>query len=278
MFLCWRAEPSSTKAEKMKFHIGLALLVSPWTMFSCTVGTNDSLPNKIIGENDLTPVEQDASNLPERLRPLIPAIGMLEAGCTVTHIGNGLVVTAGHCIPKPRLPMDGCLGDKYPRMNVRWNYLGTSERADDSRSFCLRLLQSELSNAHDFALLLVDNPPTAFVDVELNKRPPDGSQITLFGFPRKRPMEWSKFCVVVPFPENFMPELSARERKNLFAHQCDTEQGNSGSPLIDLKTLELVGIHHGGYEPWNTATWVPASAISRAIRAARSSLPSSREK
>ncbi|MEY3900877.1 MAG: hypothetical protein RL189_183 [Pseudomonadota bacterium] len=262
----------------MNFRAGFALLFSPWTMLSCAVGTNDSLPNKIIGENDLTPVQQDTGNLPERLRPLIPAIGMLEAGCTVTHIGNGLVVTAGHCIPKHWLPMDGCLGDRYPRMSVRWNYLGAAEQAETSRSFCLRLLQSEVSNSHDYALLLVDNPPAAFVDVELNKRSPAGSEITLFGYPRKRPMEWSKFCVVVPFPDNFMPELSARERKNLFAHQCDTEQGNSGSPLIDLKTLELVGIHHGGYEPWNTASWVPASAISRAIRAARSALPSSGEK
>lgn len=262
----------------MKSRAGLALFVSPWTMLSCTVESNVSLTNKIIGENDLTPVDQDAGNLPERLRPLIPAIGMLEAGCTVTHIGNGLVITAGHCIPKPKLPLDGCLGDKYARMSVRWNFLGSAEQTDSSRSFCLRLIQSELSNSHDYALLIVDNPPAAFVDVELNKRPQAGSQITLFGHPRKRPMEWSKFCVIVPFPENFMPELSTRERKNLFAHQCDTEQGNSGSPLIELKTLELIGIHHGGYDPWNTATWVPATAISRAIRAARSAIPNSREK
>lgn len=243
-------------------------VLMPLMAISCTVEETTSDVNKIIGSNELTPVAADGSNLPERLRSLPQAIGMLETGCTVTHLGNGLVITAAHCFPeKPRNP-DECLAKQFPKMTIQWGY--RQDQPAGPSSTCLKLLKHQLDDGYDFALLQVDNPPPAAMDVELNKRPPEGRKITTFGHPRKRPLEWSQYCVLVALPADVMTDVPEKDRKNIFAHQCDTEQGHSGSPLIDVQTLELIGIHHGGLDPWNTATWVPASAVAKAIRTIRS--------
>jgi V8-like Glu-specific endopeptidase len=247
------------------------LLIAPWTLLSCGIEESLSYPTKIIGPNELTPVNDDKLNLPESLRELPDGVGLLAVGCTVTHIGGGLVLTAGHCVPQEKPFPDGCLSTTYPKMTIRWNYRsGTSTYAE---SACLKIINTELSKAHDFALLQVDTPPLYAVKVELNERPPAGRQITVFAHPRKRPLEWSQLCTLAVLPTDFMPELNAQNRKSLFAHQCDTEQGSSGAPIFDTVSLKMIGIHHGGIEPWNTATWIPATAVSRAVRAARRSEP-----
>lgn len=222
---------------------------------------------KIIGANELKPVAKDSSNLPENLRSLIGAFGMLEVGCTVTHIGDGLVLTAGHCIPQDKAPVGECLAKTFPKMTVRWNYVG--DDAQTSQSNCVKLVATELSASLDFAILEVDNPPTMKLNVELNQRPVPGSQITILGYPRKRPLEWSGFCTVAVLPADTFKDVSEENRKDFFAHQCDTEPGQSGATVIDTKTLQVIGIHHGGIDPWNSATWTPASGVAKAIKMAR---------
>jgi V8-like Glu-specific endopeptidase len=248
----------------------ISLFMFPWMMISCGLEQTLSAPMKIIGENDLKPVAKDALNLPENLRSLVGAFGMLEVGCTVTHIGDGLVLTAGHCVPQEKPPMGECLAKKFPKMTVRWNYLEGD--AQTSESTCVKLVATELSQSLDFAILEVDNPPKVKLDVELNQRSLPGSQITIFGYPRKRPLEWSGFCIVAVLPADKFNDVSEENRKHIFAHQCDTEQGQSGAALIDTKTLEVIGVHHGGIEPWNTATWTPASGVAKAIKTARERL------
>ncbi len=255
----------------MNRTLTMTLLGLMWTIVACGVEETLSSTNKIIGENDLTPVGQEGTNLPESLRSLPSAIGMLAAGCTVTHIGDGLVLTAGHCVPQNVKFPDECLSRKFPSMTIRWNYREGAEPTADS--VCLKVLASELSQSHDFALLKVDNAPSASVRVELNERPAAGQQITILAHPRKRPLEWSQFCRLAVLPSDFMPDLTTQDRKTIFAHQCDTEQGSSGAAIFDTTSLKVIGIHHGGVDPWNTATWVTTSAVSRAIRAARNPGP-----
>src|SRR6187402_1012449 len=52
---------------------------------------------KIIGTNDLTPVKQDGANIPAKYKALVDAFGVLSVGCTATHLGDGIVISAGHC-------------------------------------------------------------------------------------------------------------------------------------------------------------------------------------
>lgn len=221
--------------------------------------------SKIIGENSLTPVLGGGENLPEALRPLIAAIGLLEIGCTVTHIGNGLVITAAHCIPQSALKPEQCLSEGLPGMNIQWGYIEGKTLGPISR--CLKLIARELSSSSDFAVLHVEQAPASKIEMEMLNRPREGQRITLFGHPKKRPLEWSQYCGIAPLPQIWTVGISPDEQKNIFAHQCDTESGNSGSAIIDAETLKVIGIHHGGKDDWNTATWTVQSELSATVQA-----------
>ena len=54
-------------------------------------------PSKIIGTNDLIAVNALATNIPLKYKALVNAFGLMSMSCTATHIGNGYVLTAGHC-------------------------------------------------------------------------------------------------------------------------------------------------------------------------------------
>ena len=52
-------------------------------------------------------------------------------------------------------------------------------------------------------------------------------------------------------PGGFMRYLTGQ---NLFTHDCSTLGGNSGSPVIDLETHKIIGLHFGGlYQRLNNA-------------------------
>lgn len=227
--------------------------------------TPDSQIMKIIGENSLTPVDSDGTNVPEKLRPLLGAFGVLEIGCTVTHIGRGLVLTAGHCIPQTTLSSDRCLSEELPGMSVRWGYVG-NDADSHLESKCLKLRLRELTPAADFALLWVENPPLTRIEPEIEQRGTWGDTLTIFSHPKKRPLEWSGFCGLSQLPAEMLLNISNDEQKDFFAHQCDTEGGSSGAAVVDAQTLKIIGVHHGGRGNWNTATWLPGSALSEKIK------------
>lgn len=204
---------------------------------------------KIIGSNELTPVLQDGANIPEKYRPMIDAFGKISMGCTATHIGNGLVITAGHCFEAPEKRINNKPCDK---ITVDWGY--RRDKAPYLKSKCLVVLAAELNDNRDYAIFKVDNPPPVSVEVDLTARSKEGSKITIFGHPQLRPLEWSQVCTV----EN---SSNGSWGSDQFSHQCDTEPGNSGSTVIDDTTLKVIGIHDGGRVPWNYATFIVDTPI-----------------
>jgi hypothetical protein len=197
---------------------------------------------KIIGNNDLTPVSENGENLPEALRPIIAAIGQVSVGCTATHIGKGLVLTAGHCIlTSPRS------GPKYCRgVAVVWgNYPGSTGQ---TVSKCREVVFRNYNSASDIALIRVENPPKAFIPLDLKTGSSSlslpRSNITLLSFPRMRPLEWSQEC-----------EMSEYKEKK-FLHSCDTEPGSSGAALIDTTTLKVIGVHGGASDELNYGSFL----------------------
>jgi V8-like Glu-specific endopeptidase len=217
--------------------------------------TQQADTSKIIGTNELVVVQSRGENLPPTLRPLISALGMLKKGCTVTHVGYGVAVTAGHCVPLT-IPK-GFGAPCWENMTIRWQYrAGLTNTITESN--CVRVLASEYSTEHDFAVLAVNNAPQSHISINVQNRPPLRSQLTIFGHPQKRALEWSQYCTMELPPRNH--RSSAR-----FGHQCDTESGNSGSPIIDTASSMLVGIHNGGDEGWNYATFVFATPLQTAV-------------
>lgn len=204
---------------------------------------------KIIGENELTPVLNDGANIPEKYRTLINAFGKISMGCTATHIGNGLVITAGHCFEAPESRANNMPCD---RITVDWGY--RKDKAAYLKSKCVTVLAAELNDDRDYAIFKVDVAPEAKVEIDLSERPKTGTSLTIFGHPQLRPLEWSRTCSL---------EEASRGGWGVdqFSHQCDTEPGNSGSTVIDDSTLKIIGIHDGGRVPWNYGTYLTDTPI-----------------
>lgn len=214
----------------------------------------------------------DMPRIPAKYRPLGRAFGIVNIGCTATHVGAGVVLTAGHCVlaePVQQPVKDEACPDG---LAVTWSYtylkwskngpMATLPKAGDV-SPCFRILAAEWDANKDYAILQVDNPPSASVVVDLDARAETDREVTIFGHPAWRPLEWSGTCRVRPSAD--LP-WQIYHRPARFGHKCDTEPISSGSPVIDTASLKIVGIHDGGLpterlpdgteDGWNWGTFV----------------------
>jgi V8-like Glu-specific endopeptidase len=218
----------------------------------------DSLQQgKVIGTNDLVPVVNDGANIPSKYAPLIDAFGLLKMGCTATHIGDGIAVTAGHCFNAPSQRKDKvpCSG-----ITVRWGL--RKDKAAYMTSTCSIILAEQTNSDRDYAIFRVDPVPPVHIDVDHAARPPVDTPITIFGHPQGRPLEWSNTCLL-------KPASSGGWGLDHFSHQCDTEPGSSGSSVLDDVSLKVIGIHDGGTTKWNYATYLADTPIAELLADAR---------
>jgi V8-like Glu-specific endopeptidase len=206
--------------------------------------TNEVMQGKIIGKNDLTPVIKDGANIPAKYSHLIDTFGILSMGCTATHIGNGLALTAGHCFHATSTRTDNVA---CPGVNVQWGF--RKDKPSYLTSTCSVVLAMEQSGARDYAIFKVAPVPPVGVEIDLSARPDVDTTLTIFGHPARRPLEWSKVCPL-------KPSSAGGWGIDQFSHQCDTEPGSSGSTILDDTTLKVVGIHDGGNTQWNYGTYL----------------------
>ena len=205
-------------------------------------------PSKIIGINPLVPIRADGSNLEPALRPYLDAFGIVALGnsgsCSGTHLGNGYVLTAGHCFAEmgQTLKNQACGNTK-----VYWGYRGSPATGSPKpivtgMSPCTRIVYAELSEARDFAIFQVSNPPKARVAIAVESaRTAANTKLTIFGYPQGRPLEWSQYC---PLRRNTVITYQTPNAARM-AYQCDTEPGNSGSSVMAIGTqgARVVGVH-----------------------------------
>lgn len=197
----------------------------------------------IIGDNDFVKINPTT----ESLSGITEAIGAMVRGCTATHIGNGIVITAGHC-----LPTYDCSATDY---DVVWGY--TDSQRGIGRSQCVEVIAKELSNARDYAILRYDPVPPAQLDVELSGKPQKGSLMTIFSHPRLRTLENSGWCQVGG-------NIATSEK---FTYTCDTEGGSSGAAILD-RNFRVVGIHNLGanYQQYNAGTYITSTPLASILR------------
>ena len=190
---------------------------------------------KVIGQNDLVSVNSDASNIPQKFQKLVNAFGILSMGCTATHIGNGYVITAGHCF---------FAGSELQRnLNCEGTLIEWGVRAALTPymvSKCESIVASQQNDRVDFAILKVSPVPDTSVEVDFQNRAQIGDLLTMFSHPDEKPLAWSNICMVENIPVNM--KLSSE----YLYHQCDSNQGSSGAVLINADTLKAVGLHSGG--------------------------------
>lgn len=210
--------------------------------------------SKIIGANNLVPIKADGSNIDSNLRPYLNAVGLvvLAGGgvCTGTHIGNGFVLTAGHCffneshIGARVIENRDCIGT-----SVRFGYRGSPKTGNPSplvvgAGNCTKIVYAEHSNAKDFAIIRLDRAPKSFIPlVAGGRKPTAGMKITILGYPQGRPLEWSQYCALRTFST-----IRVDAASSMFVYNCDTEPGNSGSAVLAIASdgkPYVVGIHNG---------------------------------
>lgn len=192
------------------------------------------LPSKIIGVNDLVAVNAEANNIPLKYKSLVNAFGLLSMSCTATHIGNGYVLTAGHCFwVGSELAQDLPCGD----VTVEWGF--RQGLPAYLKSKCERVMFAQRNTTNDFAIIKVFPVPDSFIEVELSRKATASDNLTVFSHPQELPLRWSGTCTVEGALD---PLLSA----TTLQHKCDTNPGSSGATILDAATNKIVGIHNGG--------------------------------
>lgn len=202
---------------------------------------------KVIDNPDFIRVDDNGSNIPEKFKPLLDAFGLMSMGCTGTHIGNSLILTAGHCFRSASEAEAIC-----KRTTIDFGFRGDAAPYLTSR--CTKVIVIEVSDTKDYALFQIADVPRSQVEIERSNSKLH-SAVTIFSFPSWRPLEWSQYCALSESKviyENLVAD---------FTHQCDTEPVSSGSAVIDAQTLKIVGIHDGGYLPWNYGTLVSQTEL-----------------
>lgn len=190
--------------------------------------------SQIIGSDDRVWVDNSGSNIPEHIRPLMNSIGLMKfknsdgmrAGCTATHLGEGLVVTAGHCI------------HECESITVTWGVRGSEEGY--LKSQCTEIVNSENTDFVDYAFFKVDNAPESFISADFSWVVPSESPTALavLAHHELKPLQFSTNCVT----SGVNGQSDAQ-----FTHDCDTLGGGSGAAIIDANTLKVIGIHNGAF-------------------------------
>jgi V8-like Glu-specific endopeptidase len=222
-------------------------------------GTDDRVDLPVQLDTTTGPVGALVGNV--ALAPLAAAVGrMPNEGCTCTHLGQGLVLTAAHCFK-----LEGYdVTDRPCRSTtVVWAAPGLPQ------SGCQTILRAQHNELRDYALLRVSNPPPGKVDVALT-RTAKATRIFLLGYPGSRGLTLSPGCSLFSGTAGGM-----LDNADMFAHKCDTEEGNSGSPVFHEN--QMVGIHVGGEaygnyasglpRVWNRATFTNAKGLEDQLRA-----------
>lgn len=212
----------------------------------------------ILKSSDDSSFSDGIKKIPEGIRllnatGLIFAPGKLETACTLTHLGNNLGLTAGHCVPSEG---SGC-GD----LTINWSSGGSS--------VCEKILfNGDRTHAQGFVndvavIRIGGSPKQGSVDVANLKTIPPATDMVLWilGYASGK-------IALSRFDEDDCVAFSAGNG-SLFPHRCDTTSNFSGALIFKFQTGEFVGMHAGdlGNESANQA--IPASVVKAAINNAR---------
>ncbi len=199
----------------------------------------------IIGVNDLVSVPKSLTNFREETpsEDLLDSIGLIHSGCTATHIGNNIMITAGHCIQAKFFGFHKDLSCNKSLL-TSWGVRGSYKGYLNSR--CVRIIAAENSIERDFAFIKVDNAPRSQFGLYTGGEPELNRDMTIYSHPMKRPLQWSKKCKNLGRKDLGQWNSNRAYYLNRVHYSCDTEGGSSGAAVIDPDSYEILAIHNSG--------------------------------
>ncbi len=233
-----------------RFHL-LPFISAAAIVTACggNMSSGESNVSSIIDQNTMVVIDH-STPLNERAKKDLPAIGKMTGGCTAFHLGHGIVATAGHCFEKPKksLAETSCHST-----DIIWGQTLDTQTAERSR--CLQILDYRFDDQADYALLQVDPAPSAAVEIKGDPREFSlSAQAMVIGYPKDKTLSWSGPCQASWASQS-------QTGSQFFQHRCDTLPGNSGSPVMDAQTSQVMGIHNGDADNQeNYASFLPASS------------------
>jgi hypothetical protein len=152
------------------------------------------------------------------------------AFCTGFLVAPDVIATAGHCVTNARDCATIAFAFGYRMTDAR-----TASTAFPARDvyFCRALLGREEANGSDWALVRVDRAAADRAPLALRRSGvvPNGEGLVVLGHPSGIPLKVARNATV-----------RNNRAAAYFEADLDTYAGNSGSPVLNARTLELEGI------------------------------------
>lgn len=148
--------------------------------------------------------------------------------CTGFLVAKDLLVTAGHCMTS----VSEC-------RNFKWVFSYTNDKSVISKKnvySCKKVIGHRFSSSRfttkDYAIIQLDRAVTGRKPLKLKMKgnPRKGTEIAVIGHPSGLPLKITDGAYIT------------QERVNFFRANLDTYGGNSGSPVFDVNTGEVLGI------------------------------------
>ncbi len=194
---------------------------------------------KIIGKDDSILVKNDLTNIPDTIKQAALAIGRTNYGCTVSHIGSGYALSAGHCFEAKQQLEEN---KSCSFVKIEWNYRKNS--TTQIKGQCQKIIAMKNGNGEDFAILQFDRFPTSVIELDLTDVVQIGDSLSLLSHPDGQPLTWSQYCQTWDLQH---PQLNS----SFLKYPCDTSGGSSGALLLRATDGAAIGIHKGGYPQTN---------------------------
>lgn len=188
------------------------------------------------------------------------SVGRLDVGtdagvfpCTAFLVGDDLIMTNHHCVPgildDPRTDATAITGVQFV---MGYTQEGVTEGA---RRYTVDPEPVETSQPLDYTLLRIrdEAPGRDFGTLQLaSAAPHDNDPYWIIGHPMGEAQRISR--------EKCRANAPALSGGQLL-HTCDTMPGNSGSPVIDATSRQVIGLHHAGSARNSINYAIPMSLI-----------------
>jgi V8-like Glu-specific endopeptidase len=161
------------------------------------------------------------------------------ADCTGFLVGENLLVTAGHCMVRMGETVENDTTSACDSNSWMFDYKINKKGSIDLKNVkvgniynCKKVIYGKYEKEDDFALIELDRKVEGREPLELNIEgsASEGTEIFVMGHPTGLPLKYADGAKIFDIQDNY------------FTTNLDTFGGNSGSPVMNLKTMKVEGI------------------------------------